>query len=626
MSLALRYAFVPSPNPIRASAPQATSFVDLMVIVSNPHAPVALAELSIEIGDKSASGVLSTSALPSPAPSPLPGGWACEVDGHTLLLTPPSQILAPLTFTLPHIEVDETAGTVPITIQEAPPQGPTLKDATSYSLVKQPSDCVVTNFWSDPPTVDAANSPVTLAWTVTALGGNSEYQVRSGDGTVSGPFAPDASGRCSTRIAELQRTEEFVLVRLVRRGGKLEARPVADLVVRLDAPWVSPYSRVDVTGSIATLRWATSGVERCVVYVAGREVDADAPADTWVHGYPLFIGITEDGRDVRLEGHGASATASRYPFDFGAVAVGAPRRVTGGAAGSGAVAVDAHGAHAYVGVDAGFVEVDLATGTARGPLAGGMIGPFPCTGLAWVPGLRLLALIAAWPDRSPIFVTWDPMSPDAWADLWLQDEIGHGPGQAVAAAQSVLYGAYHGPRDLSVAHGKSAPDVTFAAWWQPGDVCSLAATTDGTSLVAGGAGGQIRLFDVTSGPFGPDVPPPIPLGDGPAIAAAAAHVPVAAVACGGARTLTAIAAPHPRVSGQPIELPGTPTALALAPDGKLAFVGFADGGVVSVDLGARTVVGAPFAMGFPVAGIGVSPIWPKGPVIVTGAGGEIALL
>lgn len=385
MSLTLRYAFIPSPNPIRASLPDKQSTIDLQVIISNPGLPVKLREVSIQIGGESAAGTLSTAPLRTPH---LPGGWTVEVDDNTLLLTPTQQIDSPLAFTLPQITINATEGIVPITVTEAPPQGNPVKDDTTYSLVKQPADWVVTNFWASPPSLDAVNSPVTLWWSVTTLGRDSDYQVKAGDGTVSEPVRPDDSGRCSTKSLRLHDTTRFELVRLVKDRDKVTQETVAELTVRLDAPTFTAH-HAKVSGSIAILQWTTSGAKYCEIYVDGTRVEGNAPADTWESGYPLFLGLTSQPRFVELVAVGTSATSDR--FQIGDLRVGSLQTVAGGRAGPGTVAMSPDGTHAYVGADGAIVAVDLATGTVAAMLTDNTDPGWSCNGIAWVPGRGLLA-------------------------------------------------------------------------------------------------------------------------------------------------------------------------------------------------------------------------------------------
>jgi DNA-binding beta-propeller fold protein YncE len=89
-SLKLKYEFIPNVNPIRASAAGANpNFIDLQVRISNPHTfPITIKKVSLEIpvGHESARDLSGISDLPSP--SGVSEGWAASSAGGTISVTP----------------------------------------------------------------------------------------------------------------------------------------------------------------------------------------------------------------------------------------------------------------------------------------------------------------------------------------------------------------------------------------------------------------------------------------------------------------------------------------------------------------------------------------------------------
>jgi hypothetical protein len=631
----LRYAFTPSPNPIRASAPDATSFVEIQVMVSNPGDPLALQELSIQIGDKSASGVLTTDPL-LPQPDPLPGGWSCDPAGDALILTPPAQIVAPLVFTLARMEVDETPGTVPITVKEVSEDGSTIAtDDTSYSLVKLPSDWVVTDFWADPPSLDAAHTPVTLQWQVTELGRDSAYQVQAGDGTVIGPITVDDHGVGSALTGPLEGSERFDLARLVKKNV-LEPKPVATLTVRFGAPWISPYSHKEVQGTVAFLHWATGNAARCSVEFRGRTVEDGAPVDTWVDGYPLFVGLDSDGHVPTVTALGASLSATPQSFDFPEVAVATPRRQNV-AGGSGAVAFAADGRQLFVGCAAGVMMLDPATGAASGMLQAWMM-PVPPTVLAVVPSTGDVAVVGP-PVQGPygpqnFTVVMSLAQPD-----WPGAASEKGPRAGIAAwgewivtsdTQGAVWvehpggagGADHEPHSCgSVTVGSRSPALAVAS---------------NATLLAGGVDGTLTVADLSAleavdymDPFTtrPVVvgAAPVAIGTGKVAVAVAAHAPVGIAVSQDGRLAHVDVAARSVGTPQPV-LPSGVTSVALTPDGRYAIAGLADGHLAAVDVVSATMGPGLLPVGFAPVTVAVSPLWPRGPIAAAGAKGELLLL
>src|SRR4051812_7900611 len=175
--LALVYAFVPSNNPILASVAGANPVtLGVQVIVSLPGInPVAITHATIEIPvGQNISGDLSTATLlPNPTYDQTTA-WTIATSANTVTIRPKvgtsALVTSPIIVTLPGIVVNETPGTVPITITEYYPGAPKVVDDQSYSLLKQPGSFPITSFSVVPATVNSRDQYVTLQWTCSTAG------------------------------------------------------------------------------------------------------------------------------------------------------------------------------------------------------------------------------------------------------------------------------------------------------------------------------------------------------------------------------------------------------------------------------------------------------------------------
>src|SRR3954464_5279919 len=137
-SLQLDYAFLPRPNPIRASPKGGDpNTIDLDVLVSNPQlSPVRAQRVVIHIpcGDDSDRTLSADRNLPEPRYEP-GSGWAVTSSGSDVTLVPPNgRVAGSFLLTLPSIAVNTTPGGVPVTITETP-QSP-LPGDDDHVLVK----------------------------------------------------------------------------------------------------------------------------------------------------------------------------------------------------------------------------------------------------------------------------------------------------------------------------------------------------------------------------------------------------------------------------------------------------------------------------------------------------------
>jgi hypothetical protein len=185
-TIRLAYAFLPNSNPIRATVQGGNpNRVDLQVIVSNPTlSTISMARMTIEIptGEESSRAISTAPSLPTPTyDTSIP--WTISSSAGTDTIAPRAgaigQVLSPIIFTLPGIQVNETPGTVPLTITEFPPSpAPKVVD-TSQSLLEQRADFPVISFTATPPILNDLELPVTLTWACTDQGKQDAYSVYS---------------------------------------------------------------------------------------------------------------------------------------------------------------------------------------------------------------------------------------------------------------------------------------------------------------------------------------------------------------------------------------------------------------------------------------------------------------
>src|SRR3954452_23999863 len=146
-TLSLAYAFLPTPNQILASVPGSNPYtVSLQVLVSLPSTtPVVVSHITIQIptGQNTSMDISTALTLPQPV-YPTGGTWTVSVASDTLTIKPASgntiTVTSPIIFTLPGIQINDTPGTVPLTITEFyPSPAPKVTDSTTYSVLKQPA-------------------------------------------------------------------------------------------------------------------------------------------------------------------------------------------------------------------------------------------------------------------------------------------------------------------------------------------------------------------------------------------------------------------------------------------------------------------------------------------------------
>jgi YVTN family beta-propeller protein len=369
-SLKLDYGFVPSPNPIRASATGANpNTIDLQVIISNSSlSGVEIGQIQVQIPmGEDISRDLSTSAnLPGPVYDPT-GPWAIASAADTVTIKTQSgklqEMTAPIVFTLPGIQVNHQPGKVPLTITEFPPlQRAKFADGTTYSLLKQPADFPVTSFYANPASLANLDQPVTLHWTVSDQGkldlyglrivnvGMASGQSRASSGAEvteleSQSSAPlkecDTDGNCYTwqdgqngvLVSSVNQTTTFALD-IVTPGSSGGRRVIGTLetTVRVTMPWISQnsYLQASPSGRLVWMHWLAFNAASCSVQREGVVIDARAPADTYLNGYLTTLTGLPNDFQFSVIAHAISGPG-RAPFTFPTVSMSIPPNIPVGA-------------------------------------------------------------------------------------------------------------------------------------------------------------------------------------------------------------------------------------------------------------------------------------------------------
>jgi hypothetical protein len=143
-SLQLEYQFKSTPDLILASAAGSNpNTVDPEVMISNRSlSGTAMREIIIQIptGEESRLAISMARDLPDPCyDTAIP--WTISSSGSVVTIQPKAgasgTLTGPIIFTLPGIQVNQTPGTVPITITEYNAPAPERVDDSTYSLYKQ---------------------------------------------------------------------------------------------------------------------------------------------------------------------------------------------------------------------------------------------------------------------------------------------------------------------------------------------------------------------------------------------------------------------------------------------------------------------------------------------------------
>jgi hypothetical protein len=328
-NLKLKYAFNPTPNPIRASAKGANAnqiTLQVMIDRPGPGAPDVTVE-KIEIQIPMGSGldhVLSAgSNLPSPTYDPnydCSSQWKITTPtdgGDTVTIQPQpgasGTVGSAIIFYLGDIngltgiKVNEVPGFVQITITEHYAPKVQLKDGDTFKLEKNTTEFFITRFYADNPMLHQQHQTTKIYWSCSDPGKKDfVFRLRSvADFTDPGFIwrANDCLGSldcfdCDTGTSgvetpELDESTIFALdlissdtggVKLIRHTLYLT---VAVTVPTVDAAYIKKY----FSGRIVSLNWSAVNSDRCAVEVDGNRIDDNAPTDTYDAGY--FVEISD---------------------------------------------------------------------------------------------------------------------------------------------------------------------------------------------------------------------------------------------------------------------------------------------------------------------------------------------
>ncbi len=334
MSLQLRYAFIPTPYPIRASVGGADpNTVDVQVTVSPPGLAVTLSaiRITIPVGDDTLAGDLSgASSLPQPVDVSGAQGWSLSVSGSDVILlggNDGTTLSGALVFTLPQVAVNETTGTVQIVITETPLSGSKVMDNTTYTLFKQEANYPISSFRADPPALNNLDQSVMLYWTCTDQGRDLDYSLSSDGGWAprnclnGGQCFGCADGAAGVQSPLLAQGTTFSLDVIGTDNGD----PVVLSTLRIDVPVLVPqisqntYVEQLTVGGGALLRihWLATNAAACTVRLNNDTVLGQGPADTYDDGW--LVALPGPGTySVSLVAHASQgkATATQQLGDF----------------------------------------------------------------------------------------------------------------------------------------------------------------------------------------------------------------------------------------------------------------------------------------------------------------------
>jgi YVTN family beta-propeller protein len=345
-SLQLSYAFVPDPNPIRASLDgQNPNTINLQVIISNPNAPdvVTLQGIVIQIpvGAELGGDLSAATNLPSPVPA-TSAQWNINSSGSTITIQPQSgttaQIADTLIFTLSGIVVNKEVGTVQLTITEVDQNGNPTAD-TSHQLVKLAPDFPITSFKATPDILNNLEESVTLNWTCSSQGQQYTYRVYSVDPESQQQPGPNSwepkeclkNGDCYTCAAgqtgvttpllvpqDTTMTITFCLdVIKTDSSGSRSVYKTLSTTVRVEVPTIFGNSTQSVylSGQVVMLRWLAFNASRCAVALDSNIIDNNAPTDTYLQGYPVVLPNQQGQHQLTVTAYAKTGSA-QYTFNF----------------------------------------------------------------------------------------------------------------------------------------------------------------------------------------------------------------------------------------------------------------------------------------------------------------------
>jgi YVTN family beta-propeller protein len=544
------------------------------VLITNPGTyAVSLDEMQIEIpvGSTGAAWLSASPALPTPVAGLL-AGWQASVSGSTVTLKPtggtPGTVTDALSFTLPGIQVNETQGTVQLTITEFPPSASKRIDDTTYTLVKQDPNVPVTNFWASPTVITEPDQAAVLHWTCSGEGSGYVYSLSSDQGWS--PVNCLGGGSCYTCTDGhngitpplVQQTTTFTLSIIQAVDGHREVVSTLQTTVAVTVPYFSAdyylaQSGVG-TGRFARMHWLAFNADHCQVLMDGKTIDADAPTDVVVDGYSVLVPPDGDPHQFSVVAIPSQGSArATQPYLEATAALAAPSVAVGGGdeTTAGAVAVTPDNQLALVCNAATDAITVLSVST--GQLESGLVSPGrQPTGIAITPDSRF-ALVAVQGDQA----------------LAVLDIAGRTVAQTIALA--------------------AAPSM-------------VAISPDGSlALVSCQSTNQVIAVDLATWTVKGS---PIATGKGPLGLAFTPDGALALVACMSAAAVTVIDVATLTAEPQPIRVGQVPVSVAVTPDGTLALVADYMGSAVSViDVASRTAEAQTIAVGQYPSAVAVTP-------------------
>ena len=652
-TLALDYAFVSSPNPIRASVGGANpNTIAMQVIVSSSSpAAVAMRGITIEIptGEEVSGDISTARNLPPPTyDTTIP--WVITASGATISIEPTAggsgAVIAPIIFTVPGIQVNETPGTVPITVTEfPPPPAPRIADHTTYTLLKQPADFPVVNFYADPSILTNLDLPVTLYWTCSEQGEQNVFGLRADLASVARTVATEArsapaspaltdparagptrltlaglhdclddgvcyscqDGAHGVTVPGVNQSTDFSLD-VVQSDSSGHRTIVATLstTVRVELPVISPdsYLTQHFTWSQVSLHWLAFNARECSVSVNGSVVDEHAPSDTYAAGYPLALPNEPGMYQVSLTAFAAFGEA-RTTFLFQDVRVGPVASIPLGSNPT-SVAITPDGSLALVtqnlGESPGAVTVvDVQARQAEATT-------IPTVMYPWSVGITpdgTLALVTAGSDDYVGIITVIDVAKRRAEPTPIELPTGLPNGNRVPLMSRPtvvrvtpdgtlgLVGNFFNATVAVVDIAQRRVEPTLMTLSRPAITLDLAITPDGAhALVLGSPGNQVWVLDIAARAYEPTT---IPAGFGPMAIAITPDGTLALVASAQPTTVVTVIDIASRTA-EPTTIPvcSSPTSIAITPDGSTAIVTSGDTATLTmIDIASRTAVTGP---------------------------------
>jgi YVTN family beta-propeller protein len=622
-NLQLEYAALSNPNPVRCSVAGASSQIDLELVISNPGvSPVTLAkiEVNIPVGGTGGGDLSSASNLPGPQPTQI-AGWTASTSGSVLTLAPTTgtsaSVNGALVITLPAITVDETPGEVTIDAAEAPAGGGPVAGQPATAIEKWSADLVVTDFKATPTVLTEIDKTVVLTWTVTDAEHAKPtytYALRTDSWTPkdclgAGDCYTWQDGAAGITSPPLRDSTTFYLdvIETTDSGGRKVAYTFATTVA-IDVPTISPssYCLPSPTGRLASLHWAAWNADHCVVLLDGDTIDAEAPLDTYLTGYPVVLS-PDPPHQLAVTAVPAPGGPPGPSLPFPDVGSGSPASIAGVGWGQ-TVAVTPDSQLAAIASLDGLYVVDLAAQTVE-PAIDTLdsvwtveLTPDGTRGLVLTQGLQL-----------GLF--------DVRARALSFAGLSFCAGLAIAASGTFAGVTLSAQRmlaivDVSTGAVQGAPIPLGAPGPSTEQVAPLALTPDGTlAVVVDKAGGAVVFVDIHARNVAS-----VAVGAQPTDVVITPDGTLALVVNSADNTVSVIDIASRNVEAATIPTGSSPNALCLSPDGRFAFVcNEGSNDVTVIDITGRAAQSTTIAIGgdprgcaFIPSGAGLAVVDPPG--------------